>query len=96
MHSKNLHKDSYNFDELIKTYPSLASFVFVNDFQTKTIDFSSSEAVLQLNKALLKQHYQISNWNIPNHYLCPPIPGRADYIHYISDLLEENNYPKQF
>jgi 23S rRNA (adenine1618-N6)-methyltransferase len=94
LHSKNLHKDSYNFDELIKTYPSLASFVFVNDFQTKTIDFSSSEAVLQLNKALLKQHYQISNWNIPNHYLCPPIPGRADYIHYISDLLEENNYPK--
>ncbi len=94
MHSKNLHKDSYNFDELIKSYPSLASFVFVNDHQTKTIDFSSSEAVLQLNKALLKQHYQVSNWDIPTHYLCPPIPGRADYIHYISDLLEENNYPK--
>lgn len=94
MHSKNLHKDSYNFDELIKSYPNLASFVFVNDHQTKTIDFSSSEAVLQLNKALLKQHYQVSNWDIPTHYLCPPIPGRADYIHYISDLLEENNYPK--
>jgi 23S rRNA (adenine1618-N6)-methyltransferase len=94
LHSKNLHKDSYNFDELIKTFPSLASFVFVNDHQTKTIDFSSSEAVLQLNKALLKKHYQVSNWDIPIHYLCPPIPGRADYIHYISDLLEENNYPK--
>jgi 23S rRNA (adenine1618-N6)-methyltransferase len=25
------------------------------------------------------------------HYLCPPIPGRADYIHYIADLLADNN-----
>jgi len=50
-----------------------------------------SEAVLQLNKALLKHYYQVSNWEIPTHYLCPPIPGRADYIHYISDLLAEDN-----
>jgi 23S rRNA (adenine1618-N6)-methyltransferase len=27
----------------------------------------------------------------PTHYLCPPIPGRADYIHYIADLLAESN-----
>jgi 23S rRNA (adenine1618-N6)-methyltransferase len=26
-----------------------------------------------------------------NNYLCPPIPGRADYIHYIADLLASNN-----
>ncbi|HEY0906396.1 MAG TPA: 23S rRNA (adenine(1618)-N(6))-methyltransferase RlmF, partial [Methylophilus sp.] len=26
-------------------------------------------------------------WDIPKHYLCPPIPGRADYVHYLADLL---------
>jgi 23S rRNA (adenine1618-N6)-methyltransferase len=25
------------------------------------------------------------------HYLCPPIPGRADYIHLHSRLLAESN-----
>jgi 23S rRNA (adenine1618-N6)-methyltransferase len=55
----------------------------------QTINFSNSEAVLHLNKALLKQHYKITDWNIPPHYLCPPIPGRADYIHYLNDLLTQ-------
>jgi len=40
-----------------------------------------------LNQALLAQTYQIKHWMIPVGYLCPPIPGRADYIHYVADLL---------
>lgn len=28
------------------------------------------------------------------NYLCPPIPGRADYIHYIADLLGKYNQSK--
>jgi len=44
-----------------------------------------------LNKSLLKQFYNISNWDIPEGYLCPPIPGRADYIHYVADLLGETD-----
>ena len=94
MHSKNLHNDSYQFDKLIKSHPKLEPFVFVNDHQTQTIDFSSIDAVLHLNKALLKHHYQVLDWDIPTHYLCPPIPGRADYIHYLADLLAENKSPK--
>ena len=35
--------------------------------------------------------YDIQNWDIPKNYLCPPLPGRADYIHYIADLLTESN-----
>ncbi len=69
-------------------------FVFVNKHGTKTVDFANSEAVLQLNKALLKHHYQHKDWNIPEHYLCPPVPGRADYIHYISDLLADDGITK--
>ncbi|MCP5854081.1 RlmF-related methyltransferase, partial [Klebsiella pneumoniae] len=29
--------------------------------------------------------------DIPADYLCPPIPGRADYIHVAADLLAEDN-----
>jgi 23S rRNA (adenine1618-N6)-methyltransferase len=44
-----------------------------------------------LNKALLKHHYDINEWDIPENYLCPPIPGRADYIHLMADLLASVN-----
>jgi 23S rRNA (adenine1618-N6)-methyltransferase len=29
---------------------------------------------------------------VPEGYLCPPIPGRADYLHYAADLLAKINY----
>ncbi|GHC51455.1 23S rRNA (adenine(1618)-N(6))-methyltransferase RlmF [Ulvibacter litoralis] len=94
VHPNNLHNDSYNFDALCKTHPALTPFVFVNEYDTQTIDFADSDAVLELNKALLKKHYKVTDWSIPKGYLCPPIPGRADYIHYIADLLAENNVSK--
>ncbi|MFT4697125.1 MAG: 23S rRNA (adenine1618-N6)-methyltransferase [Flavobacteriaceae bacterium] len=87
MHPNNKHNDSYSFPELIKCNAELAPYAFENDYGVTTIDFSDNKAVLQLNKALLKLHYGVSEWNIPNNYLCPPIPGRVDYIHYIADLL---------
>ncbi|MCC5827594.1 23S rRNA (adenine(1618)-N(6))-methyltransferase RlmF, partial [Alkalimonas sp.] len=40
-----------------------------------------------LNAALLKHYYQVAYWQLPAGYLCPPIPGRADYIHSVADLL---------
>lgn len=49
---------------------------------------------MMLNKALLKHFYEIDYWNIPQGYLCPPIPGRADYIHHIADLLASSNHGK--
>ncbi|CAL67615.1 23S rRNA (adenine(1618)-N(6))-methyltransferase RlmF [Christiangramia forsetii] len=91
MHPDNIHKDSYDFEALTESNPQLSEFVFQNKYGTQTINFANPEAVLQLNKALLKFHYQVENWSIPKQYLCPPIPGRADYIHYLNDLLSEEN-----
>mgnify|MGYP003149765477 CR=1 FL=1 len=91
MHPDNIHQDSYDFGALAESNPKLSEFVFQNKYGTQTINFADPEAVLQLNKSLLKFHYQVKNWNIPKHYLCPPIPGRADYIHHINDLLSEEN-----
>lgn len=87
MHPKNIHNAPYDFEALIKAYPGLSPFVHKNKYDNWTIDFSFNEAVIALNRALLKLHYGVENWEIPVNYLCPPIPGRADYIHHISDLL---------
>ena len=51
-----------------------------------SIDFSDPLAVKTLNAALLNRYYNIVGWDLPEGALCPPIPGRADYIHYMADL----------
>ncbi|HAN79180.1 MAG TPA: 23S rRNA (adenine(1618)-N(6))-methyltransferase RlmF [Bacteroidales bacterium] len=94
MHPRNKQINGYNFAELIAALPSLTAFVIKNKYNTETIDFADSNAVKALNTALLKCNYGIGSWEIPEGYLCPPIPGRADYIHYIADLLQGSNYGK--
>ena len=90
-HPRNFHNSRYDFKELIKTNFLLKSFVTENKYGDLSIDFADSNAVKSLNKTLLLHFYGIKNWEIPNGYLCPPIPGRADYIHYIADLLANCN-----
>lgn len=94
LHPRNPHRFRYDFWELQKTLPELKSFVFENEYKNKTIDFADPEAVKSLNRALLKFFYGIKKWDIPENYLCAPIPGRADYIHYAADLLASCNDDK--
>ncbi|MBL4900196.1 MAG: 23S rRNA (adenine(1618)-N(6))-methyltransferase RlmF [Colwellia sp.] len=92
LHKKNLHRHGYDFNALIHVYPPLSSFIISNKFnQQDTINFSDSNAVKALNFALLKKYYHIEHWDFPTGYLCPPIPGRVDYIHYLADLLKKSN-----
>jgi len=91
LHPRNKHRSRYNFKALVETLPELAEFVIINKYKDESIHFASPQAVKMLNKALLKHYYQIESWDIPEGYLCPPIPGRADYIHYIADLMAETN-----
>ena len=87
LHPNNPHKGRYDFKVLVDKLPELKSFIIKNPIGEETIDFSDNQAVVCLNKALLKTYYNIDNWDIPAGFLCPPIPGRADYIHYIAELL---------
>lgn len=91
LHPRNPHRFRYDFEQLINSCTELKPFVFVNKYDSQTIDFANPKTVKMLNKAILKHFYSISYWDIPENYLCPPIPGRADYIHYIADLLSLNN-----
>lgn len=87
MHPRNKHQGRYDFEELVLASSSLESFVRPNKYGDVSIDFSDSSAVKELNRALLLVYYGIKDWDIPEGYLCPPIPGRADYIHYVADLI---------
>lgn len=87
MHPHNLHRQVYDFPSLIVDCPELTEHVTINSFGDRSIDFSDPIAVKILNKALLKHFYQVDNWDLPAGYLCPPVPGRVDYIHYLADLL---------
>lgn len=91
LHSRNHHTDGYDFSHLIKEVPELKGFVRKNPTGLDTIDFKDDKAVRMLNRALLKAYYNVDFWDIPAGYLCPPIPGRVDYIHYLADLLAEDN-----
>ena len=92
LHARNKHHGRYQLQELAITSPDLSDFIFVNQYEIETIDFANPEAVKALNKALLKHHYGVENWEIPANYLCPPIPSRADYIHNLADLLASSNH----
>lgn len=94
LHPRNLHHGSYDFEALIQHCPTLADWVFTNQYGKQTINFAEPQAVKSLNKALLAMYYGIRFWDIPPQYLCPPIPGRADYIHHIADLLSLNTGQK--
>ncbi|KAB2826110.1 23S rRNA (adenine(1618)-N(6))-methyltransferase RlmF [Aliivibrio finisterrensis] len=91
MHPRNKHNANYDFPALIATSPELKAFVETNQYGNESINFSDPLAVKALNKALLTHFYDVPFWDIPEGYLCPPIPGRADYIHNIADLLAITN-----
>ncbi len=89
-HPRNRHRARYDFSALIKSCPELARFIVPHPLGGDTIDFFDPVAVTTLNRALLRHDYGLTWWDIPPGYLCPPIPGRADYIHHAADLLGDS------
>ena len=91
LHPRNLHQGRYDLQLLSQACPPLADYIISNPDGQATIDFNNAQALRLLNQALLKHFYDVQFWQIPDGYLCPPIPGRADYIHYLADLLAEES-----
>jgi 23S rRNA (adenine1618-N6)-methyltransferase len=94
LHSRNKNRDKYDLSALTICNPELKKYIVPNRSGGDSIDFSNPLAVKVLNRALLNHYYGIENWEFPDENLCPPIPGRADYIHHIADILAENNFGK--
>ncbi|MDN3379834.1 MULTISPECIES: 23S rRNA (adenine(1618)-N(6))-methyltransferase RlmF [unclassified Pseudoalteromonas] len=91
LHPRNRHNQGYNFTLLTAKEPALSTYLIETPAKQTSIDFSDNKAVKTLNQALLKAYYDVEFWDLPEHNLCPPIPGRVDYIHYLADLLSADN-----
>lgn len=87
LHPRNKHQQPYDFAALCAAVPALTAFVRDNGYGTLSIDFANPAAVKTLNQALLKQMYSVEHWQLPDGFLCPAVPGRVDYLHYLADLL---------
>ncbi len=87
LHARNLHQGRYDFSVLVKVLPELKAHIVTTPKGESSIDFANPQSVILLNKALLKHYYGVTEWQIPSGFLCPPIPGRADYIHRLADVL---------
>lgn len=92
LHPRNKNKLRYDISALTIAVPELREHVIPNKQGDKSINFANPTAVKLLNSALLKHYYGIEDWVFPDENLCPPIPGRADYIHHIADLLSGSNF----
>lgn len=95
LHARNKNRERYDLAALIAAVPELGEYVKPNKHGDESVDFSSPKAVKLLNKALLHHYYGIEHWDFPDENLCPPIPGRADYLHHMADLLRESNFGQQ-
>lgn len=91
LHPRNRNRERYDLEAMTVSNPELKAYIISNKLGLDSIDFENPNAVKILNKALLNQYYGIKYWEFPDENLCPPIPGRAEYIHHIADLLAENN-----
>lgn len=94
LHHRNIHQGRYDLPALAVTLPELEEVIFTNVHDELSIDFANPSAVKLLNKALLLHYYGLGYWDIPAGYLCPPVPGRADYILHVGDLLARNQGEK--
>ena len=92
LHIRNKNRERYDLEALKVAVPELADHITINKYDAESVDFANPVAVKLLNKALLNHYYGIRNWDFPAENLVPPIPGRADYLHYMADLLGQSNF----
>jgi 23S rRNA (adenine1618-N6)-methyltransferase len=75
---------------LCQSCPSLQDYIVQTPAGEPSVNFADPQAVKMLNKALLAYYYGVAHWDIPEGFLCPPVPGRADYLHHLADLLADD------
>ena len=92
LHIRNKNRERYDLEALVTAVPELKEYIKPSKSGEDSVDFANPVAVKLLNKALLSHYYGVKNWDFPEENLVPPIPGRADYIHYMADLLGQTNF----
>ncbi|OMO92825.1 Ribosomal RNA large subunit methyltransferase F-like protein [Corchorus olitorius] len=94
IHPKNKYSDNPpDFALLASLYPSFKPFVFYSREGRPKIDWTDFNATRELTRVLLLHDHGL-DWWIPDGQLCPTVPNRSNYIHWIEDLLSSDIIPK--
>ncbi|KAJ8764992.1 hypothetical protein K2173_010462 [Erythroxylum novogranatense] len=94
IHPRNKYADKPpDFTLLASLYPSFKTFVFYSRDGRPRIDWTDFNATRELTRVLLLHDHDL-NWWIPDGQLCPTVPNRSNYIHWIEDLLSSDIIPK--
>ncbi|KAK9931231.1 hypothetical protein M0R45_018517 [Rubus argutus] len=89
-HLRNKYLDNPpDFAQLASLYPSFKPFVFFARDGRPRIDWTDFNATRELTRVLLLHDHRL-NWWIPDGQLCPTVPNRSNYIHWIEDLLSSD------
>lgn len=90
--SKYAHEEP-NFEALAARHPSLAPFLIrpaaaelPSRATRPSLDFASPAACRELTRVLLAEDFGLQWW-VPLGQLVPPVTNRANYIHWLEDLL---------
>ncbi|CAG8594466.1 5015_t:CDS:10 [Paraglomus occultum] len=86
MHPRNRYINPPDFDVLAFKYPTFRKHVRYDKENKACIDFHDPDAVRELSYTLLKHDFGLY-LEIPNDALCPMVPNRLNYIHWIEDLI---------
>ena len=87
MHPRNKYKHKKpDFIELAKHRPALQPYLIFKGPDYATVDFQDPSALRELACALLKCDFNLK-LEIPLDRLIPTIPLRLNYVHWIEDLL---------
>ncbi|XP_021286006.1 methyltransferase-like protein 16 homolog [Herrania umbratica] len=94
IHPRNKYSDNQpDFSLLASLYPSFKDFVFYSREGRPRIDWTDFNATRELSHVLLLHDHGL-HWWIPDGQLCPTVPNRSNYIHWIEDLLSSDIIPK--
>ncbi|KAF8410436.1 hypothetical protein HHK36_002965 [Tetracentron sinense] len=87
IHPRNRYSENPpDFRLLASLYPSFEPFVFYSRDGRPRIDWTDFNATRELTRVLLHHDHGLKWW-IPDGQLCPTVPNRSNYIHWIEDLL---------
>ncbi|CAM8932158.1 unnamed protein product [Rhodiola kirilowii] len=93
IHPRNKYAENPpDFGFLASLYPSFQTYVLYSADGRARIDWTDFNATRELTRVLLLHDHGI-NWWIPDGQLCPTVPNRSNYIHWIEDLLLSDIIP---
>ncbi|KAJ7313515.1 hypothetical protein JRQ81_004956 [Phrynocephalus forsythii] len=91
MHVRNRYKDKPpDFAYLASKYPEFKQHVRVNLSGRVSVNFKDPEAVRALTCTLLKEDFGLQI-DIPLERLIPTVPLRLNYIHWVEDLIAQQD-----